>query len=236
MTNLEILDSNFGQAMPSPSAVNSLVAKVLSSDGSQAPAYVAFIYPVKALPKISGDNSVVHRRKQPRARTAFVPLKVTFGRCAGVSKHHLLLLFHTLEREQLIMSDSNPDDFIDLFSGRSSKCRVVWNPKKGKGILRELFRMMIEFGFITCPDGYRYLQVIESHFVYPDGKHVTGLKGGFLGKKAQAVIERCRSILQIDPSDANCYSSHDDTMKSDTDYSDDINEMFSDVRWDAYES
>ena len=76
MTNLEILDSNFGQAMPSPSAVNSLVAKVLSSDGSQAPAYVAFIYPVTTLPKISGDNSVVHRRKQPRARTAFVPLKV----------------------------------------------------------------------------------------------------------------------------------------------------------------
>ncbi len=236
MTNLEIFDSNFGQALPSPSVVNSFVANVLPSDGSQAPAYVAFIYPVAALPKVAGNTSVRPRRKQPRALNAFVPLKVTFSSCSGVSDNHLLLLYHTLVKEQWIMNDSNPDDFIALFSGHSSKCRVVWNPCKGKGILRELFRMMIESGFIICPDGYRYIQVIESHFVYPDGKYVTGLKGGYSSKKAQAVIERCRSILQIDPSDANCYSSHDDTMKSDTDYSDDINEMFSDVRWDAYES
>lgn len=149
------------------------------------------------------------------------PLTFTFTRKRGLTDQHLLLMLNILQREQWIMPESNPDRFIDLFSGKESDCHIIWNPDTGKGILRDLFRMMLEGGFIECPGGYKYVQIVESHFIYPNGQHVTGLKGGYTSQKAKNIIDNCRKVLLINPKASN----YSDTEE--------IRELFSDIRYDG---
>lgn len=154
-------------------------------------------------------------------KTDAPPLTLTFTRKRGLTEQHLALMLNILQREQWIMSESDPDSFIDLFSGKESDCHIIWNPEIGKGILRDLFRMMLDGGFIECPNGYKYVQIIESHFIYPDGQYVIGLKGGYTSKKAQNVIDNCRKVLLINPKAGN----YSDTEE--------IRKIFSDIRYDG---
>lgn len=154
-------------------------------------------------------------------KTDTPPLTLTFTRKRGLTEQHLALMLNILQREQWIMSESDPDSFIDLFSGKESDCHIIWNPDTGKGILRDLFRMMLDGGFIECPGGYKYVQIVESHFIYPNGQHVTGLKGGYTSKKAKNIIDNCRKVLLINPK-ANNYSDTEEIRK-----------LFSDIRYDG---
>lgn len=148
----------------------------------------------------------------------FEPLTATFTRRKGLTDQHFALLLSIISKEQWIMPQSEPDSFIDLFSGKESDSLIVWNPETGKGILRDLIKMMLDGGFISCPEGYGYIQVIESHFIYPSGQHVRGLKSGYASKKANAVINKCRKTLLINPKVSN-YSDREE-----------IAQMFSDIR------
>ena len=154
-------------------------------------------------------------------KTDTPPLTLTFTRKRGLTEQHLALMLNTLQREQWIMPESDTDSFMDLFSGKESDCHIIWNPEIGKGILRDLFRMMLNGGFIECPKGYKYVQIVESHFIYPDGQYVIGLKGGYTSKKAKNVIDNCRKILLINPKASN-YSDEEE-----------IRQYFSDVRFDG---
>lgn len=148
------------------------------------------------------------------------PLTVTFTRKHGLMDEHLALILNILQRELWIMPESNPDNFIKLFNGNESRCHIIWNPEVGKGILRDLFRMMLDGGYIKCPDGYQYVQVLESHFIYPDGQYVTGLKGGYTSQKAKNIIDNCRKILDLNPTE---YTNSDE---------DEIRGLFSDIRYE----
>lgn len=242
-------DSNSGQPVAlSPSMINSMIAQMLPGQDAQAPAYVAFIYPVSAAGKgvvtipVQPPVAKKHRRPQPKAAECHHPLNVTFQRKGGLMKEHFLLLLNMLEHCGWVMSETRTDDFLDLFSGANSDCRVIWNPQTGKGILRDLIRRMIENGFIACPEGHRYIQIIESHFVYPDGQFVHGLKGGYTSQKASSVINKCMEILAINPKMGDYQptrmSSKADLRNSsiEDEDSETIREMFSDERYDGFES
>lgn len=136
----------------------------------------------------------------------FTPLLDTFKHRSGLTDQHFALLFNTIQREGWLDESSDMEEFVSLFKGKPSDCHVVWNRDIGKGVLRDLFRMMIDGRFIKCPEGLQYIQIIESHFIYPDGTPVRGLKGGYASKKAKTVISDCRSILLINPKAKN-YSS-----------------------------
>ncbi|MBR6601865.1 MAG: hypothetical protein IKK87_08495 [Bacteroidaceae bacterium] len=152
------------------------------------------------------------------------PLLETFTRKKGLTDQHFALLLGTLQQEGWISQDTQPDDFILLFSGRPSDCRITWNPAVGKGILRDLFKMMIDGRFIAPPDGYQYLRIVESHFIYPNGQHLHGLKGGYTSRKAASVIDSCRKILLLTP-----------RAKDYRGIQSEIDDEFSDIRYSPYD-
>lgn len=160
----------------------------------------------------------------PNPAPAKAPLLETFTRKQGLTDQHLTLLFSTLQKEGWITDDSNPDDFLSLFDGKPTDCKVIWNPSVGKGILRDLFQMMVDGHFIAPPAGFGYLRIIESHFMYPDGQYVHGLKGGYTSRKAKALIHTCRNILALNPRAKDFRS-----MKSE------IDDEFSDIRYTPFD-
>lgn len=163
------------------------------------------------------------RRRAPKHDDAFEPTLEVFLRRKGLTDQHFALLFSSLQRVGWIDEATSPDDFTALFSGQPCDCHVTWNRRVGKGVLRDLFRMMLDGGFIKCPEGTSYLRLIESHFIYADGQPVRGLKGGYASQKAQKVLDRCRKILLIHP-DARDFRS----------LADQIREDFDDIRYDRY--
>lgn len=92
-------------------------------------------------------------------------------------------------------AQSDHKDFEALFSGQINRCKNIWGKNEGKGKLRDLFAMMLDKGFIGCPAGYGYLQIVESHFVDGEGTPITGLRGGAHAKGAEQVLIACEKIL-----------------------------------------
>lgn len=164
------------------------------------------------------------RKRAPKSDDAFEPTLDTFIRRKGLTDPHFALLLSALQRVGWIDEATAPDEFVALFSGQPCDCHVIWNRSVGKGVLRDLFKMMLDGGFIRCPEGVQYLRLIESHFIYPDGQPVRGLKGGYASRKAQKVIENCRKLLLIHP-EASSFRSMADQIRED----------FNDIRYDRYD-
>lgn len=165
-----------------------------------------------------------HRSKAKTQRPEKEPLLETFTRKKGLTDQHFTLLHGTLQEAGWIDPTSSPDDFISLFCGQPSNCKVIWNQAAGKGILRDLFKMMVEGGFIAPPPGHGYLRIVESHFIYTNGRHVTGLKGGYPCRKALSVLASCRDILLLNPR-AKGYCG----LRAE------VEEQFTDIRYTSYE-
>ena len=163
------------------------------------------------------------RKRAPKREEAFEPTLDVFIRRKGLTDGHFALLLSALQRVGWIDEATAPDDFVALFSGEPCDCHVMWNRLVGKGILRDLFKMMLDGGFIKCPEGVQYLRLIESHFIYPDGQPVRGLKGGYASQKAQRVLQTCRKLLLIHPEAGNFRS-----------MADQIREEFDDIRFDRF--
>lgn len=143
-------------------------------------------------------NPATAPKPQPKTKKEekpFQPVSATFSPKQGLPEIRFAQLFQFLQKERWIDSRSHADDFLDLFSGQMNDCRNIWNTEQGKGKLRDLFRMMIDKGFILCPAGYGYLQIVESHFTDIEGKHITDLRGGAISKKADHVLLTCQKIL-----------------------------------------
>lgn len=146
--------------------------------------------------KAQPRNPATAPKPKPRKEEKpFQPVSATFSPKQGLPEIRFAQLHQFLQKERWIDSRSPADDFLDLFSGRTSDCRNIWNTEQGKGKLRDLFRMMIDGGFILCPAGYGYLQIVESHFTDIEGKHITGLRGGAHAEGAEQVLLACQKIL-----------------------------------------
>ena len=119
--------------------------------------------------------------KQESRKTDFKPVTATFRKSGTVLNANLTLVFQFLVEKKWIAQSSDPDAFMDLFLGKSSEKTIIW--LKAKGVLRDLFKMFVDEGVITCPDGYTYLQIVSSHFTDKEGNYLTDLNSGYSGKK-----------------------------------------------------
>ncbi len=121
---------------------------------------------------------------KPESRKAdFNPVTSTFIKDGAVLNANITLVFQFLVEKKWIANHSNPDAFLALFSGNTSDQTIVW--LKAKGVLRDMFKMLIDENIISCPEGYSYLQITSSHFTDKNGNYLTDLKGGYKGKKIQ---------------------------------------------------
>ena len=119
--------------------------------------------------------------KPESGKADFKPVTATFRKSGTVLNANLTLVFQFLVEKKWIAQSSDPDAFMDLFLGKSSEKTIIW--LKAKGVLRDLFKMFVDEGVITCPDGYTYLQIVSSHFTDKEGNYLTDLNSGYSGKK-----------------------------------------------------
>ena len=124
----------------------------------------------------------------------FKPVSATFTKSGTVLNANLTLVFQFLVEKKWIAQSSDPDAFMDMFLGKSSEKTIIW--LKAKGVLRDLFKMFIDEGVITCPDGYTYLQIVSSHFTDKDGNYLTDLNSGYSGKKIQADLSQILVLMK----------------------------------------
>jgi hypothetical protein len=132
--------------------------------------------------------------KEKGRKADFKPVSATFTKAGTVLTANVTLVFQFLVREKWIAESSDPDAFTDLFLGKASNKTIVW--LKAKGVLRDLFKMLVDENVITCPEGYSYLQIVSSHFKDKDGNYLTDLNSGYRGKKIQADLSHILVLIK----------------------------------------
>lgn len=115
----------------------------------------------------------------------------------GVLDANLTLFYQQLVSDRWIDADTAVDDFLALFSGQRSECKVIWSGKYGKGTLVFLFRMMELEGLISTPQGFSLPNILMGHFVDHDGHYLTHLdKGDAPAEKAGKEVQEYINILK----------------------------------------
>ena len=135
--------------------------------------------------KISGavrrkDNkSKAEPKAKPERKSAVPKLKaqpaveqpseyMTFKK-RGIQEAHVRLLYQKMIDLQWLSKDNNERDFLDLFSGELSGCKVVWGKKYGQSTLAFIFEYFESEGVIAVAQGYTIPNILKAHFVDEDG-------------------------------------------------------------------
>ena len=106
----------------------------------------------------------------------------------------ITLLYQCLLQAKWIAPDTNPDDFLALFSGENSTARVKWIAKPS--YLYGLIRRAIEQELISIPANGKLWQIVESHFVDTNSRSFHNLHKQKESKTAIPTIEKMLKILQ----------------------------------------
>lgn len=104
------------------------------------------------------------------------------------------LLYQCLLQAKWIAPDTNPDDFLALFSGENSTTRVKWIAKPS--YLYGLIRRAIEQELISIPANAKLWQIVESHFVDSNSRSFHNFHKQKESKTAIPTIETMLKILQ----------------------------------------
>ena len=124
---------------------------------------------------------------------AYMTFKTT-----GILPAHLTMLCRKLIQVGWIAKDTQPDDFCNLFSGKTNNAKVTWTGTVGKGMLVFLFNAMVQQGKIAVPESHSVTTILEAHFVDTDGKYLTCLNSSKESPKHLPVIKECIDILQLE--------------------------------------
>ena len=103
-------------------------------------------------------------------------------------------LYQCLLQAKWIAPDTNPDDFLALFSGENSTARVKWIAKPS--YLYGLIRRAIEQELISIPTSAKLWQIVESHFVDSNSRPFHNFHKQKESKTAIPTIETMLKILQ----------------------------------------
>lgn len=115
----------------------------------------------------------------------------------GIVDAHIQLLYSELIESEWIEKDTKVDDFLDLFSGEFSDCRIIWSDKYGKSSLVYLFNILEMEGLVSFPKGYSLPKILMGHFVDRDGIFLTNLdKGDKPNEKAALEVEKFVDLLK----------------------------------------
>lgn len=147
------------------------------------------------LPQVPSCKKKKNQSEKPeRRKPDFNPVTATFIKDGAVLNANITLVFQFLVEKKWIANHSNPDAFLALFSGYTSDKSIVW--LKAKGVLRDLFKMLIDENIISCPEGYSYLQIVSSHFTDQEGNFLTDLNSGYTGKKIQTDLSHILVLMK----------------------------------------
>ena len=128
------------------------------------------------------------KRTTPRVTTA------TFTyRWLSTAPNRITKLYQFLLHAQWIAADTNPDDFLAIFSGQPSTARIKWIEKQS--YLYYLIRRALEKDLIYIPNKRKIWQVTESHFMDGSSRPFHEIRKQKVPKTAIPTIEKMLEIL-----------------------------------------
>lgn len=133
------------------------------------------------------------QKKEVQRDRAYMTFKTT-----GILPAHLTMLCRKLIQVGWIAKDTQPDDFCNMFTGKTNNAKVTWTGAVGKGNLLFLFNAMVQQGKIAVPENHSATTILEAHFVDKEGKYLTGLNSSKESPKYLPVIKECIDILQLE--------------------------------------
>ena len=132
-------------------------------------------------------------KREVQQDRAYMTFKTT-----GILPAHLTMLCRKLIQVGWIAKDTQPDDFCNLFTGKTNNAKVTWTGNVGKGNLVSLLNVMVQQGKIAVPENHSATTILEAHFVDKEGKYLTGLNSSKHSPKHMPVIKECMDILQLE--------------------------------------
>lgn len=117
-------------------------------------------------PKPERKSAVPKLKAQPAVEQ---PSEYMTFKKRGIQEAHVRLLYQKMIDLQWLSKDNNEQDFLDLFSGELSGCKVVWGKKYGQSTLAFIFKYFESEGVIAVAQGYTVPNILKAHFVDEDG-------------------------------------------------------------------
>ena len=117
-------------------------------------------------PKPERKSAVPKLKAQPAVEQ---PSEYMTFKKRGIQEAHVRLLYQKMIDLQWLSKDNNERDFLDLFSGELSGCKVVWGKKYGQSTLAFIFEYFESEGVIAVAQGYTIPNILKAHFVDEDG-------------------------------------------------------------------
>ncbi len=171
-------------------ATNAQLGKLLASYLSTSNDALAIHFRKHYSPTISPTPSYKPKVKRPTPRVT----NATFTyRWLATSPNRITTLYQYLLRAKWIASDTPPDDFLAIFSGEVTNCKIRWMGKKT--YLVYLFRLLTDKKYISTPKGIGRWMIVGSHFIDAHNRLFTLLNSQRIPVKAQQTIEQLSELL-----------------------------------------
>lgn len=144
----------------------------------------------------SPTTSSTSPRKPKAKRTTPRVTNSTFTyRWLATHPKRITELYQYLLRAQWIAADTNPDDFLAIFSGDTTNCKIRWTGRKTHLVF--LFRLLTDRQYISTPKGIGRWMIVGSHFVDAHNRFFTFLNSQRIPVKAQPAIEQLTELLNV---------------------------------------
>ena len=169
---------------------NAQLGKLLASYLSTSNDALAILFRKHYSPSISPTSPRTTKTKRPTPRVT----NATFTyRWLATAPHRITNLYQYLLRAKWIASDTPPDDFLAIFSGEVTNCKIRWTGKKT--YLVYLFRLLTDKQYISTPKGIGRWMIVGSHFIDAHNRLFTLLNSQRIPVKAQQTIEQLSELL-----------------------------------------
>ena len=169
---------------------NAQLGKLLASYLSTSNDALAIHFRKHYSPTISPTSPRTTKTKRPTPRVT----NATFTyRWLTTAPHRITNLYQYLLRAKWIASDTPPDDFLAIFSGEVTNCKIRWTGKKTH--LVYLFRLLIDRQYISTPKGIGRWMIVGSHFIDAHSRQFTFLNCQRIPVKAQRAIDHLAELL-----------------------------------------
>jgi hypothetical protein len=141
------------------------------------------------------DVHTTHRSSAcPRKRTTPRVTTATFTyRWLTTTPYCITKLYQYLLRAKWIASDTTPDDFFSIFTGKESNARIKW---MGSNLqLAYLIRLMTERNYISIPKRVGKWTCVYNHFVDKNSRQLPRLNSLHIPTKSKLAVEQMAELL-----------------------------------------
>ena len=171
-------------------STNTQLGKLLASYFSTSNDALAIHFRKHYSPTISptSPRKPKSKRTTPRVTTA------TFTyRWLTTTPHCITKLYQYLLYAQWIASDTNPDDFFSIFTGKESNARIKWIGSNLQ--LAYLIRVMTEQNYISTPKRIGKWICVYNHFVDKNCRQLPKLSRLHIPKRSKTAVEQMAELL-----------------------------------------